>query len=75
MLQALVDASQENVTGTVRMKLFKGQASVVGRRSPVSLYRQEFATFESDTVYDQRDAAGFIKLNALRLRILGLRGR
>jgi argininosuccinate synthase len=75
MLQALIDKSQENVTGTVRMKLFKGQASVVGRKSPVSLYRQEFATFEADTVYDQRDAAGFIKLNALRLRILGLRGR
>jgi argininosuccinate synthase len=75
MLQALIDKSQENVTGTVRMKLFKGQASVVGRKSPVSLYRQEFATFEADDVYDQRDAAGFIKLNALRLRILGLRGR
>ena len=74
MLQALIDKSQENVTGTVRLKLFKGQASVVGRKSPVSLYRQEFATFEEDTVYDQRDAAGFIKLNALRLRILGLRG-
>ncbi len=74
MLQALIDKSQENVTGVVRMKLLKGQASVVGRRSPVSLYRQEFATFEEDTVYDQRDAAGFIKLNALRLRILGLRG-
>jgi argininosuccinate synthase len=75
MLQALIDKSQENVTGTVRMKLFKGQASVVGRKSPVSLYRQEFATFEADTVYNQRDAEGFIKLNALRLRILGLRGR
>ncbi len=75
MLQALIDKSQDNVTGTVRMKLFKGQASVVGRKSPVSLYRQEFATFEADDVYDQRDAAGFIKLNALRLRILGLRGR
>jgi argininosuccinate synthase len=74
MLQALIDKSQENVTGTVRVKLFKGQASVVGRKSPVSLYRQEFATFEADEVYDQRDAAGFIKLNALRLRILGLRG-
>jgi argininosuccinate synthase len=74
MLQALIDKSQESVTGVVRMKLLKGQASVVGRRSPVSLYRQEFATFEEDTVYDQRDAAGFIKLNALRLRILGLRG-
>ncbi|MCS6779565.1 MAG: argininosuccinate synthase [Geminicoccaceae bacterium] len=75
MLQALIDKSQEHVTGTVRLKLYKGQASVVGRKSPVSLYRQEFATFEADTVYDQRDAEGFIKLNALRLRILGLRGR
>ncbi len=75
MLQALIDKSQENVTGTVRLKLFKGLASVVGRKSPVSLYRQEFATFEADQVYDQRDAEGFIKLNALRLRILGLRGR
>jgi argininosuccinate synthase len=73
MLQALIDKSQENVTGSVRLKLFKGGATVVGRRSPSSLYRQEFATFEADTVYDQRDAEGFIKLNALRLRILGLR--
>ncbi|MCX7631151.1 MAG: argininosuccinate synthase [Geminicoccaceae bacterium] len=75
MLQALIDKSQEHVTGTVRLKLFKGHASVVGRKSPASLYRQDFATFEEDTVYDQRDAAGFIKLNALRLRILGLRAR
>ncbi|MDX6751695.1 argininosuccinate synthase [Geminicoccaceae bacterium 1502E] len=73
MLQALIDKSQENVTGTVRLKLFKGSIQTVGRKSPVSLYRQEFATFEADSVYDQRDAEGFIKLNALRLRILGLR--
>jgi argininosuccinate synthase len=69
MLQALIDRSQERVTGTVRLKLFKGAASVVGRRSPLSLYSQDYATFEADTVYDQKDAAGFIKLNALRLRI------
>ncbi|SNB70187.1 argininosuccinate synthase [Arboricoccus pini] len=75
MLQALIDKSQEKVTGTVRLKLFKGSVQVVGRKSPYSLYRQEFATFEADTVYDQHDAAGFIKLNALRLKILGLRDR
>jgi argininosuccinate synthase len=75
MLQALIDRSQETVTGQVRLKLAKGTAAVVGRRSPVSLYRQDLATFEADTVYDQRDAEGFIKLNALRLRVLGLRGR
>ena len=69
MLQALIDRSQENVTGTVRLKLFKGSAQVVGRKSPRTLYSQAFATFEKDTVYDQRDAAGFIRLNALRLRI------
>jgi argininosuccinate synthase len=69
MLQALIDKSQENVTGTVRLKLFKGSTQVVGRKSPRTLYSQAFATFEKDTVYDQRDAAGFIRLNALRLRI------
>ncbi len=70
MLQALIDASQENVTGTVRLKLYKGGVHVVGRKSPCSLYSQEHVTFEEDTVYDQRDAEGFIKLNALRLRLL-----
>ncbi len=75
MLQALIDKSQESVSGTVRLKLLKGNASVVGRRSPLSLYRQELATFEADKVYDQRDAEGFIKLNALRLRVLGQRNR
>ena len=74
LLQALIDKSQERVEGTVRVKLLKGTASVVGRKSPSSLYRQEFATFEADSVYDQRDAHGFIKLNALRLRLLGSRG-
>lgn len=72
MLQALIDKSQDKVTGTVRLKLFKGGVQVVGRKSPYSLYRQEYATFEEDTVYDQRDAAGFIRLNALRLRIRAL---
>jgi argininosuccinate synthase len=69
MLQALIDSSQENVEGFVRLKLYKGSASVVGRRSPKSLYSQAHVTFEEDAVYDQRDAEGFIKLNALRLRI------
>ena len=70
MLQALIDKSQEKVSGTVRLKLFKGRVSVVGRKSPYSLYSMEHVTFEEDTVYDQRDAEGFIKLNALRLRLL-----
>jgi argininosuccinate synthase len=69
MLQALIDKSQENVTGTVRLKLLKGAVQVVGRKAPRTLYSQAFATFEQDTVYDQRDAEGFIRLNALRLRI------
>jgi argininosuccinate synthase len=69
MLQALIDRSQENVTGTVRLKLFKGSVQVVGRKSPCTLYSHAFATFEKDTVYNQRDAEGFIRLNALRLRI------
>jgi argininosuccinate synthase len=70
MLQALIDKSQENVCGTVRMKLYKGVASVVGRKSPKSLYSLEHVTFEEDDVYDQHDAEGFIKLNALRLKLL-----
>jgi len=69
MLQALIDKSQENVEGTVRLKLYKGQARVVGRKSPKSLYSLDHVTFEEDRVYDQRDAEGFIKLNALRLRL------
>lgn len=69
MLQALIDQSQENVNGTVRLKLYKGNVSVIGRKSPNSLYSQDYVTFEEDSVYDQRDAQGFIKLNALRLRI------
>jgi len=70
MLQALIDKSQEEVAGTVRLKLYKGSATVVGRKSPLSLYSLEHVTFEEDSVYDQRDATGFIKLNALRLRLL-----
>jgi argininosuccinate synthase len=73
MLQALIDKSQQHVSGTVTVKLYKGQATVVSRRSPNSLYSMEHVTFEEDSVYDQRDAAGFIKLNALRLRLLGRR--
>jgi argininosuccinate synthase len=70
MLQALIDKSQEPVEGTVRLKLYKGLARVVGRKSPKSLYSLAHVTFEADQVYDQRDAEGFIKLNALRLRLL-----
>ncbi|HEV8027711.1 MAG TPA: argininosuccinate synthase [Stellaceae bacterium] len=69
MLQALIDKSQDNVEGTVRLKLYKGSAHVVGRKSPKSLYSLAHVTFEADQVYDQRDAQGFIKLNALRLRL------
>jgi len=67
MLQKAIDKSQENVTGTVRLKLYKGNIIILGRKSPFSLYDEDIATFEADTVYDQRDAEGFIKLNALRL--------
>ena len=67
-LQVLIDSTQEMVTGTARLKLYKGNVSVVGRKSPYSMYDQELATFESDQVYNQRDAEGFIKLNALRLK-------
>ncbi len=76
MLQALIDKSQEHVEGTVRLKLYKGTASVVGRSSPKSLYSEQHVTFEDDAgAYDQKDAAGFIKINALRLRLLGMRDR
>ncbi|MCF4165397.1 argininosuccinate synthase [Zavarzinia compransoris] len=74
MLQALIDKSQEHVTGTVRLKLYKGSVSVVGRKSPHSLYSLSHVTFEEDAVYDQRDAEGFVKLNALRLKLLRRRG-
>ncbi len=74
MMQALIDKSQEDVYGIVRMKLYKGNATLVGRKSPRSLYSMEHVTFEEDEVYDQRDAEGFIKLNALRLRLRNMRG-
>ena len=74
-LQHLMDEAQQDVTGTVRLKLYKGSVSVLGRKSPKSLYRPEFATFEADQVYRQKDAEGFINLNALRLRIRALRDR
>ena len=74
MLQAAIDKSQEFVTGTVKLKLYKGNVAVVGRSSPYSLYDQDLVTFEEGKVaYDHRDAAGFIRLNALRLRTLGQR--
>jgi argininosuccinate synthase len=76
MLQAAIDKSQEFVSGRVRLKLYKGNVGVVGRESKYSLYDQDLVTFEEGTVaYDQRDAAGFIRLNALRLRTLGQRKR
>jgi len=75
MLQAAIDHSQAHVSGTVRLKLYKGSVIVIGRKSPNSLYSEKIVTFEDDAgAYDQRDAAGFIKLNALRLRLLGRRG-
>ncbi|MSO64315.1 MAG: argininosuccinate synthase [Alphaproteobacteria bacterium] len=76
MLQALIDTSQEHVEGTVRLKLYKGNVAVVGRQSPLSLYSQSHVTFEEDAgSYDQRDATGFIRLHALRLRLLNRRRR
>jgi len=69
-LQKLIDESQRNVTGTVKIKLYKGNCIVVGRKSPYSLYNQELATFEKDYVYNQKDAEGFIKINSLRLRMV-----
>jgi argininosuccinate synthase len=76
MLQALIDKSQEHVEGTVRLKLYKGHVRVVGRKSAKSLYSLAHVTFEADQVYDQRDAQGFIRLNALRLRLAkALRGK
>ena len=68
-MRAFIDKTQEGVTGTVRLKLYKGNTIVVGRKSEKSLYSQDFATFDKDSVYNQGDATGFIKLNALRLRI------
>jgi argininosuccinate synthase len=75
VMRKTVDETQKGVTGTVRLKLYKGNCIVVGRKSEKSLYSGEFATFDEDTVYDQRDAGGFIKLNALRLKIRKMMGR
>ncbi len=71
MLQAMIDESQQDVTGTVRVKLYKGNVIVTGRRSDRSMYREDLATFDEDTVYRQKDAEGFIRLQSLRLRIRG----
>ena len=73
MLQAAIDDSQRTVNGTARIKLYKGNVTVLGRKSPNSLYDEDVATFEADSVYDQHDAEGFIKLNALRLRLAKMR--
>jgi argininosuccinate synthase len=72
LLRKMVDETQVNVTGDVRLKLYRGNTIVVGRRSPRSLYNERLATFEAEDIYNQRDAEGFIKLNALRLRLRGL---
>jgi argininosuccinate synthase len=65
----MVDQTQKNVSGKVRLELYKGNCMVLGRQSDKSIYSQDFATFEDDTVYSQKDAEGFIRLNSLRLRI------
>ncbi|RUZ46270.1 argininosuccinate synthase, partial [Mesorhizobium sp. M7A.F.Ca.US.007.01.1.1] len=76
MLQAMIDKSQEDVEGTVRLKLYKGNVMVTGRKSKKTLYSDALVTFEDDRgAYDQKDAAGFIRLNALRLRTLAARNR
>ena len=67
-LQKFIDETQGNVTGDVRLKLYKGNVSIAGRRSPYSLYNLSLATFEEEYVYNQKDAEGFIKINALRLK-------
>jgi argininosuccinate synthase len=69
ILKKTISETQKDVTGDVRLKLYKGNCTVVGRRSLLSLYSEDFATFEADQVYRQKDAEGFIRLNALRLRI------
>jgi len=74
-LQSLIDQSQKHVTGTVRLKLYKGSAHVVGRKSDESLYDDALASFEAEDVYSQADASGFIALNGLRLRVASRRNR
>jgi len=73
VMQHMVDMTQQNVSGVVRLELFKGNCRVTGRKSDLSLYREDFATFEDDDVYSHKDAEGFIRLNALRLRIQKMR--
>jgi argininosuccinate synthase len=75
LLQKTMDATQNTVNGVVRLKLYKGNCTPVGRKSDQSLYQVNFATFEEDSVYDQGDATGFIRLNGLRLKINALQGR
>jgi len=75
MMQTLIDEAQRNVTGTVRLKIYKGNCTVVGRKSDLSLYNDEFVTFEEDEVYNQEDAGGFIRLSGLRLKIANLMSR
>ena len=74
-LQKFIDETQQNVTGAARLKLYKGNCTIVGRKSPFSLYSEEFVTFEKDRVFDQKDATGFIRLNALRMRINALKNK
>ena len=69
MLQVAIDYSQAKVSGTVRLQLYKGNVIIKGRKSPNSIYSQEYVTFEADDVYNQKDAEGFIKINSLRLRM------
>ena len=75
MLQAAIDKSQEHVDGLVQVKLYKGSANIVGRSSPNTIYSEAHVTFEEDAVYDQKDAEGFIRLNALRLKLLARRNQ
>jgi argininosuccinate synthase len=75
MLQAMIDSTQSVVCGTVRLKLYKGGVQVVGRKSDQTLYREDVVTFEADDVYDQSDATGFIRLNALRLKLAAMRDK
>jgi len=75
LLQNTMDEAQKNVAGTARLELYKGNVRVVGRKSDLSIYHEDFATFEDDKVYSQKDAEGFIRLNALRLRIQNLMNR
>ncbi len=74
-VRGLIDEAQQRVSGTARLKLYKGNVTVTGRKSPNSLFSEDFATFEKDTVYNQKDAEGFIKINALRLKIRSLMRR